>query len=78
MNIDSLALYMTFLGLLAAIYQLRQKFLQQRMVFKDSISKEYFDITFNLDSVRLLVGRLIVNTCSQNNNKNRLISNPLC
>ncbi|MBE8610499.1 MULTISPECIES: hypothetical protein [unclassified Psychrobacter] len=58
MNIDSLALYMTFLGLLAAIYQLRQKFLQQRMVFKDSISKEYFDITFNLDSVRLQVDRL--------------------
>ena len=57
MNIDSLALYMTFLGLLAAIYQLRQKFLQQRMVFKDSIIKEYFDITFNLDSVRLQVDR---------------------
>ena len=37
MNIDSLALYMTFLGLLAATYQLRQDFLQQRMVFKDSI-----------------------------------------
>ena len=37
MNIDSSALYMTFLGLLAAMYQLRQKFLQQRMIFEDSI-----------------------------------------
>ena len=53
MNIYSLALYMTFLGLLTAIYQLRQGFLQQRVIFEDSIKKEYFDITFNLDSVRL-------------------------
>ena len=44
MNIDSLALYMTFLGLLAAIYQLRQNFLQQRTIFEDSISKDYRDI----------------------------------
>ena len=53
MNIDSLALYMTFLGLLAAIYQLRQGFLQHRTIFEDSIKKEYFGITFNLDLVRL-------------------------
>ena len=33
MNIGSLALYMTFLSLLTAIYQLRQNFLQQRMIF---------------------------------------------
>ena len=37
MNIDSLALYMTFLGLLAAIYQLRQSFLQQSIIFEDSV-----------------------------------------
>ena len=35
------------------------------MIFEDSIKKEYLDITFNLDSVRLQVDRLTANTDGQ-------------
>ena len=56
---------MTFSGLLVAIYQLKQSFLQQRAIFENSIKKEHFDITFNLDSVRLQVDRLTANTDGQ-------------
>ena len=79
MNIDSLALYMTFLGLLSAICQLRQNFLKQRMIFEDSIKTEYLDITFNLDSVRLQVDRLTANTDGQTiKTTDSYLTNPLC
>ncbi|WP_296211323.1 hypothetical protein [Psychrobacter sp. UBA3480] len=58
MNMGSLGLYITFLGLLAAIYQLRQNFLQQRTIFEDSISKEYRDIIQRIP-YRALIGEEI-------------------